>query len=142
MNKSILFTLLLSFGVLGCSATTPTAQEQQISYELQNVKWRLISFGHTRMAVHKGSDITFDQDGRYSGSGGCNNFMGNYELKDDTLTLKQGLSTMMACPIMSQEAKFFQAMQEVDGYKIIGDVLDLSHEGHSLLRFKADILKK
>ena len=142
MNKSILFTLILSFSLLGCSATTPTTQVQKNPYEFQNVKWKLISFGHTRMAVHEGSDITFDQEGHYNGSGGCNNFMGDYVLEDDTLSLKQGLSTMMACPIMSQETKFFQEMQKVDGYKIIGDVLDLSHEGHSLLRFKAEVVKK
>ena len=42
--------------------------------------------------------LTFADDGTYSGSDGCNGLRGTYEVGDDELVLKPGLSTLRACP--------------------------------------------
>lgn len=42
--------------------------------------------------------LTFQEDGRVSGSDGCNGLGGEYEVEDEAVTIKRGASTLMACP--------------------------------------------
>jgi heat shock protein HslJ len=66
------------------------------------------------------------EGGRISGSGGCNRFMGSYELQGAILSIKMGGLTMMACPEgMEQEQAVIAALEEVSGYLLEDDRLRL-----------------
>ncbi|MEO1070028.1 MAG: META domain-containing protein [Cyanobacteria bacterium J06638_6] len=88
---------------------------------------------------------TFDQDasirfsdGRISGNATCNRFFGTYSLEVDALTIQSGGSTLMACPeeFMAQEQAFMGALEQVEGYEIAADTLQLyDAEGNVLLTF-------
>ncbi|MGO1735409.1 MAG: META domain-containing protein [Leucobacter sp.] len=42
--------------------------------------------------------LKFRDDGRVTGSDGCNGLQGDYTVEDETVTIKRGASTLMACP--------------------------------------------
>lgn len=68
--------------------------------------------------------LKFEDDGKLSGSTGCNNFTGSYKLADDALTLDPGAMTRMACP-GNGETIFLNALKEVKMVKTGGDKLIL-----------------
>ena len=140
MHKILLTTILASsIFFVQANATQKTDVEVvkgHITYALESTTWKLSSFGLNRMAVPTGASITF-KDGQYSGHGGCNGVGGNYTLNGNMLSFAAGFSTMMACPELNLEHKYMKALEQVDSYKIEGDVLDLLSQGHSVLRFKA-----
>lgn len=128
-----LFTSLLAVILfLGCADMSVKKKEASIS--LDGKEWKLVSFGKIRMAVPKKSWISF-KDGRYSGYAGCNGMGGEYVVDGNNMTLKAGMSTMMACADMRLETKFRQSMLSVDSYKIEGDNLILMHDNHDVLNF-------
>ena len=83
------------------------------------------------------SHITFGADGTVSGSGGCNNFTGNYTIEDGKLGFGPLASNMMACPdaIMNQETRFHAALAEVETYRIEQGLLFLlGEDGEPVMR--------
>lgn len=71
--------------------------------------------------------IFSDSTNRIAGRGGCNNFFGTYELKDDKdITVDVGGATMMACPHLEFEGKYFDLLREVKEYKVTKDELRLN----------------
>ncbi|HSF46449.1 MAG TPA: copper resistance protein NlpE N-terminal domain-containing protein, partial [Chitinophagaceae bacterium] len=63
--------------------------------------------------------IQFDQAGKVTGSGGCNNISGTYTADPNgKLTLSKMISTRMACPAMQDESAFLQALSKVTTYII------------------------
>ncbi len=82
-------------------------------------------------------DIT--QDGKISGTGGCNRYMGGMEIKENTIKVLPAGSTMMACPprIMKQDSQFHNALGMVAGWKIKKDKLILiDSKNREVLRLK------
>ena len=140
MHKMLLTTMLTSSMFFTHVNATQKADVEVVqergTYTLEGTTWKLSSFGLNRMAVPAGASIAF-KDGQYSGHGGCNGVGGNYTLNDNMLSFAAGFSTMMACPELNLEHKYMKALEQVDSYKIEGDVLDLLSQGHSVLRFKA-----
>ncbi|MEI4261386.1 META domain-containing protein [Roseovarius sp. D0-M9] len=64
--------------------------------------------------------IQFHENGRISGSTGCNRFMSGYDLTGEGLTLGQMGVTMMACPeaLMTQERRVLDALGEVQRFDV------------------------
>ncbi len=86
------------------------------------------------------AELMFDgAQNRYSGSTGCNRISGAFELDGDSLHLKAGAMTMMACaePLMKQEQNFASTLPSVDSYEIKGQVLELLAAAKVVARFKA-----
>lgn len=84
-------------------------------------------------------DATFS-DGIVSGTGGCNQYNGSYELDGDSLTVGMLASTQMACEqaIMDQELAYMAALQSAASYKISGDVLSIMDSSDAIvLEFQA-----
>ena len=133
MFKTVLVTLLIAFFSFGCDC--PCAAETE-DMALENTQWKLVSFGRTRMAVPKKAWIKFQED-KYSGYAGCNGMGGEVEIKGDTMMLKSGFSTLMACSDMRLETKFRQEMSKVNSYEVQGDTLILKHDDHAVLNFIA-----
>jgi len=125
--------LLLSLGLMFFVACAqPSVEKDTLSLEM--TKWKLLSFGYTRMAVPKNAWISFSE-GRYVGNAGCNGMGGEYILNEKSLELKSGMSTLMACPEMSLETKFRQEMGKVTSYRFEGKQLLLMQDQHPVLNF-------
>ena len=133
MFKTVLMTFVIAFFLVACDCPC-TSGMQDKSFE--NTKWSLESFGRKRMAVPKKAFIIF-KDEKYTGHAGCNGMSGTYDISGDTLRLKSGVSTLMACADMRQETRFRQELVKVQSYAIKGDTLDLIYNERSVLRFIA-----
>jgi heat shock protein HslJ len=77
------------------------------------------------------SYVTLTADGRAHGSGGCNNFSGEYALAGETLDLGPLARTKKGCPpaILDQEARFHQALGQTRGYRLDKGLLYLLDAG-------------
>ncbi len=90
----------------------------------------------------RGPYITFDPEGRVSGMGGVNRFMGAFDkskLSDGKLTFGPLAMTMMAGPepLMQMESQFGAAADQVRRVRLEGNELFLTDDaGAELLRFK------
>jgi len=101
---------------------------------LVDTQWVLLSSGDPASPtnIETGTIITalFTEDGRVSGSSGCNNFSAGYSAKDGTIEIKQPISTLMACAQgMEQEAAFTAALLAAETYQIIGSRLEIGYDG-------------
>ena len=77
--------------------------------------------------------------GRASGNSSCNNFFGGYVIESGQRIRFAGNmgATMMACPDMSMEQSFMEALRTVDNYSVSGDGLSLNRARMApLLRFR------
>jgi heat shock protein HslJ len=93
-----------------------------------DANWALALLGEEPLASDRELSIRFE-DGRVSGSSGCNRFMGGYTLTGESLTLSEMASTQMACPddAMAQELRILERLAEVT-------MFDLTDEGALVLR--------
>ena len=89
-----------------------------------------------------GTEITatFDEEGKLSGSSGCNNYSTTYEVSGDQMTITGPIaSTMMMCPtpgVMEQEAEYLAALETVSSYAIEAKQLTLfNDEGQAILTY-------
>lgn len=83
------------------------------------------------------------ENNRVHGSGGCNTFNGRYELKEgNRIFFSKIASTLMACENMAVEREFFNVLETVDNYNLVGDTLILNKARMApLARFEAVYLK-
>lgn len=94
-------------------------------------EWTLVSLNGTHV-TESAPTLTLDDEGRLSGSGGCNRYGGSYTLTDGMLTISPLFSTRMACaePVMAQEMAFLNALEAVTSARVEGQQLIL--EGNSV----------
>jgi heat shock protein HslJ len=80
--------------------------------------------------------LIFTTDGRLAGSTSCNRLLGNYTTSGYRLTIRQGGTTMMACPpaVMQQERRFLDVLNGVRFYRIdpSGQLILLSRYGPTI----------
>ena len=117
---------------------------------LTETLWHLNAFlidGDTVVSTVAGSEITavFGEDGDLSGSAGCNNYSGTYNVDGNQIEIELGPLTMMFCEepegIMDQEAAYLEALQSVTQFEIIGEQLVMSNNaGQEVLQFRASDL--
>jgi heat shock protein HslJ len=95
--------------------------------------WQVTGYNNGREAVVSliiGTAITmtFDDDGRVSGSAGCNNFTSTYRLEGDKLSIGPAAATRRMCAspegIMEQEQRFLNALETVANARLEGDRLE------------------
>jgi heat shock protein HslJ len=103
---------------------------------LEGAPWRLGSYagpdGRPR-PVLRGTEVTVTfQDGRVSGSAGCNRYTAGYEVAGDALRVSAAASTQAFCPepagVMEQEAAYLAALPTASRYRIEGDRLALEQD--------------
>lgn len=114
---------------------------------LRNTYWRLVALNGKPAQTFKGQRephviLTADEH-RVSGSGGCNNIAGGFELDGDRLRFTQMAGTMMMCPEgMEQEAAFLKTLERVARYRIAGDALTLDDaKGKAVAKLRAVALR-
>jgi heat shock protein HslJ len=104
--------------------------------ELAGAPWRLVSYAGpegSQRPVLPGTEVTATfQDGRVSGSAGCNQYTAGYQLAQDAagiIRISQAASTQRFCVepagVMDQETAYLQALGRVERYAISGDELTL-----------------
>jgi len=71
----------------------------------------------------------FGEDGSLSGSAGCNNYSGTYDIDGENMSIGPLAATEKFCEqpegTMDQESEYLAALQTVATWSIDGDVLDL-----------------
>lgn len=87
---------------------------------LTGVAWQIEEVESKKVIDSTNVSIEFGDDGRVSGSTGCNRFMGGYDLTGEGLTLGQMGATMIACPdpLMTQERSVLDALEQVRRFDI------------------------
>ncbi|UCG24826.1 MAG: META domain-containing protein [Chloroflexota bacterium] len=106
------------------------------SAALEDTPWTVISYNNGRggvVSVITGTELTtLFTGGTVSGSAGCNDYSGPYELDGAQISVGPLANTEMACAepegIMEQETEFLAALQSVATYVIDGDTLDMRRE--------------
>jgi copper homeostasis protein (lipoprotein) len=111
---------------------------------LENTYWKLTRLGGkpvTFSAKQREPHFVLDsKTRRITGSGGCNRFVGGYDLQSNNrLTLGKLAMTFMACPEgMEVESDFAAALEQVRSWKIFGEHLELFDQNDAFLaRFEA-----
>ncbi len=107
---------------------------------LTDVTWQLSEYlnmnGELTVAEVEAT-VTFE-DGRVSGSAGCNSFSAGYTVDGQQLTIDQAVSTAMACEeaAMAQEQAVLVRLSEAASYAIVDNQLQiLDANGNLLLVF-------
>jgi heat shock protein HslJ len=119
------FLLLLMFILSACVQTQS---------ELANTRWLLTSYGpaSTRKEVLPNAPVTLSVDktgNQASGSSGCNSYGGELTVRSNTLTMKNVVSTLIACTepgIAEQERDYFDLLQRVTTFEKTATTLTLS----------------
>lgn len=125
-------------------------QEVSVPTSLVDVEWKLENFetreGETvsasALVPNSSIYVQFSSDNKASGSGGCNNYSGFYEKKDDVSITLRGLQiTEMACAgdgVMEQESKYMSLLSNVARFEIKQNSLQLmDSEQKNVLNFVA-----
>ena len=135
----------LILGVIGVIAETPALAQRSFAAipPLQMAQsssltgsWRLVSIGETASptVIPQATELTAEfSDGRLSGSGGCNRFMGGYQTQGEKLSIEPLASTFMACEAaaMNQETQYLRALEAAQRY-------ELDNQGQLTIFYKID----
>lgn len=120
----LLITILAASGILlsACNSNGTPA-------DLAGTSWKLVSYGpadsQTPAAAGVETSLNFDKDGQVNGNLGCNEFAGDYSLKDGKIIFGMLAATEMACPDpqMTQESTAYQVMNGTVLYEVKGETL-------------------
>lgn len=129
MNIKTLLTILAGAAILG-GCCTACKQRVKNARPLEGTEWHLVQIGGRDVAYEADTFNIRLENGRMSGTGACNQLMGDY-----TLAPKYGLkfgnmaSTRMMCPNMADETAFCIVLDETTHYDIDYDTLMLMQDG-------------
>ena len=133
----ILALMLLLSSAIGLAACSP-------GISIEDTAWVLESYGEKEnlKGLIADTEITIEfksAESEFSGSGGCNNYFGGYEINRNELTIKAPIgSTMMACPepVMDQEQEYFKLLETTETFQIQNGKLIISCSGNKVLVFR------
>ncbi|MBN2471326.1 MAG: META domain-containing protein [Anaerolineae bacterium] len=107
-------------------------------FSLAGTTWQLDMLDDAAVIAGSAITLTFDDEGRVSGSGGCNTYSGSYVVDGEALMLSQIASTLRACQdagVGEQEQAYFAALDGATGYVLTGDTLTITYGEGGQLRF-------
>ena len=110
---------------------------------LAGTDWRLVSLGPAggEASLVAGTSVTlkFGEDGRASGSTGCNAYSGTYQVRGDTISFGRLASTRRACLDQNanqQEQRFLAALEAANRFRLSSDRLTIiSDRNRTALNF-------
>jgi heat shock protein HslJ len=138
--------IVLSFAISGCAAPIIGGNGaggggDPASTSLANTRWKLVQLGNDAVSVPDGPREPFIilQDGRASGSGGCNRMSGSYTLNGKSLRFAPMIATKMYCEGgMQHERPFFDVLERTNAWRIEAGKLELLNDGGTVLaRFES-----
>ncbi|MFC1980180.1 YbaY family lipoprotein [Chloroflexota bacterium] len=115
----------------------------QETLTIEDKVWMLESYGEggNLEPLIEDTEITIEfkgSEGQFSGSAGCNNYFGGYEINKNELTINPPIgSTIMACPepIMNQEQEYFKLLETTETFKMDNGKLTITCSDNKLLVF-------
>lgn len=113
--------LTLRLALLGSlAATAPACAHTEPPEVLTRAEWAVEDLGGQGIVDRSRPTIAFTPEGRVSGHGSCNRFMGGYALHEAELSFSPMGTTRMACPeaLMRQEQLFLALLAAVVRYEI------------------------
>ena len=134
--KRIIFSIaILFFATTSCSIFNSNGASMK---KLIANEWAVISILGTDinpMNFTRGiPSISFQEDGKVTGFGGCNTFFSTYNLTETGLDIRDIAATRMACEGVS-EAQFLNVLERVNNVKFEGSEMILLQGSESLMRF-------
>lgn len=110
--------------------------------DIRNKYWKLVELeGDTLVVAEDWREphIIFKlNEENVSGSGGCNNFSGSYNLNGDSVKIGPLIITRKFCDsLMDQEVKFIKALEEAARFNIRGDSLEIISNNLVIAKFKS-----
>jgi len=115
--------------------------------QLENTYWKLVRLDNQPVRVAEEQRephlILRADEHRLDGFGGCNRFVGRYELEGQTLRFIGVATTRMVCREgMEQEQDFLRTLDSATTWKILGEHLEVYDAGGELLaRFESRYMK-
>lgn len=108
--------------------------------QLVGTGWQAVAFGDAKdgKPVDPATSLTLNFGGnRYAGSGGCNWFLGTYNVAGANMELNAPSQTALQCTtppdVMQQESMYLSALYNVDEYRKLDDKLLAYATGNQLL---------
>ncbi|MEM1382156.1 MAG: META domain-containing protein [Pseudomonadota bacterium] len=101
--------------------------------------WRAVEIDDEAALTVTSATLILGEDGRASGSTGCNRFQGGFQVTGDSLTFGRFAVTRRGCTtaIAGQEKRYLRALSDVSGFRRSGDRLILTDAaGAEILRFE------
>jgi len=137
-NEILIATLLAAATLIAACVPVPPASTQRAAApsstgadNLAGTSWILVTLDG--QPALKDTTVTLNLDnGRASGSDGCNNYTTTYTADGTTFKIQQPIaSTMMACPepIMNQATAYTKMLEQAATYKADGKQLTLFDAG-------------
>lgn len=126
--------LVASCVVLLAACTAAPSRTDTPAASLAGSRWRVTAIHEDARGVlapvlpEATVTLAFADDGRASGSAGCNRYTTGYAAEGSRLAFRGGATTRMACPgveIMGQEQAFLKALERVAAARRTGDRLEL-----------------
>ncbi len=115
---------------------------------LAGTGWTLTAYNSPNrgfLNVLTGSVITleFEDDGKLTGSTGCNSFTASYQVDGEKIQIRSLVSTRNNCNapggLMEQEEAYLRSLQEATRYAVEGEMLHLYDlHGNHLAEFRAN----
>jgi heat shock protein HslJ len=132
----ILIPLLIA---AGCTEKPP----EHSDIALNGTGWTLTDYASngTSQKALKGATVTLDfgEEGRITGSAGCNHYFASYKMKGTAITIGQGGSTLMYCAaagVMEQESAYLTLLNQAALLTVKNDRLFLTDaKGKTILSF-------
>ena len=105
---------------------------------VSGTEWKLIQMNDMPLAIlEKPVTLTISEDGKQvTGFGGCNRYFGGVSFSGQSFKVGQIGATKMYCQETTEiEDTYFRNLQDVDGYRTKGNVLELLSGEKVLLTF-------
>ncbi|UCH75635.1 MAG: META domain-containing protein [Rhodospirillales bacterium] len=86
---------------------------------LAGSEWRPLEIAGTEVPSDAGLFVQFGGAGKLQGHGGCNRFLGSYEVSAAQIEIGPLGATRMACPapVMDQETRFLEALSDAKRFQ-------------------------
>jgi copper homeostasis protein (lipoprotein) len=114
---------------------------EKFDNDLLEIKWGLVELNGKPLPSGLNSQPFMQLSAlspNFSGNGSCNHFFGSYDLQDANIIHFFDIgSTKMACPEMSTEKNFFDALRKTDNYTIRNGKLILNNGQQTVAQFDA-----
>lgn len=119
-------------------------QKNLTDARLEGKKWILVELMGQTIGAGQTAKQAFllfhPETATFTGNGSCNNLFGAYELKPgDRIIFRETAGTLMACPDMELEKRFFEVLRTADNYSLSDSSLSLNKARMApLARFVAE----
>ncbi len=109
---------------------------------LKNTYWKLLEINgepvNTKMAEREPHFVLRTDGKNIKGFGGCNNFLGTFEVKKNKIKFGPLAGTRKFCEkTMDLENSFMKVFSEVNNYKIFGEKLELYQDENIIAKFES-----